>query len=51
MGNVLSKLNNACICCCKSCRCCCKSHCLTEQEKIQIIYDQINTDDIWDSTI
>lgn len=50
MGNVLSKL---CCCCkyCKSFRCCFKSHCLTEEEKIQIIYDKINLQDIWDSQV
>ncbi len=51
MGNILSKINNTCLCCCKRCRCCCKSYCLTEEEKIQIIYDKIRTDDIWDATI
>ena len=55
MGNVLSTLRQeCCFCCCKCCkccRCCCKEKCLTEQEKIQIIYDKIRSEDIWDSTV
>ena len=50
MGNVLSTLKREC--CSYCCRCCCKDRCLTEQEKIQIIYDQIRFDeDIWDSQV
>lgn len=55
MGNVLSTLKQGCCnCCCVYCsrfRCCCKDKCLTEQEKIQIIYDKIRTEDIWDATV
>lgn len=56
MGNVLSTLRQEfCVCCsrcCKRCRCCCKDRCLTEQERIQIIYDQIKSDEeIWDSQV
>ena len=55
MGNVLSTLRQdikfCCCKCCKRCRCCCKERCLTEEEKIQIIYDQIKMDDIWEATI
>jgi len=55
MGNVLSTLKQGCCnCCCIYCsrfRCCCKDKCLTEQEKIQIIYDKIKTEDIWDATV
>ena len=52
MGNVLSTLRqDCCFCCCKYCRCCCKERCLTEQEKIQIIYDKISLDEIWDSQV
>lgn len=55
MGNVLSTLKQGfCNCCCVYCsrfRCCCKDKCLTEQEKIQIIYDKIKTEDIWDATV
>ena len=55
MGNVLSTLKQGCCnCCCVYCsrfRCCCKDKCLTEQEKIQIIYDKIKTEDIWDATV
>ncbi len=54
MGNVLSKLANkskkCCRCCCIFCRCrfCCG---LTQEEKIQQIYDQIRTEDIWDCQV
>ena len=59
MGNVLSTLRQEfCVCCsrccsrcCKRCRCCCKEKCLTEEEKIQIIYDKIRSEDIWDSQV
>ena len=52
MGNVLSTLTQEfSFCCCKYCRCCCKERCLTEQEKIQIIYDKISLDEIWDSQV
>ena len=55
MGNVLSTLRQeCCFCCCKYCkycRCFCKEKCLTEQEKIQIIYDKIRLEEIWDSQV
>ena len=56
MGNILSTLRReCCFCCCEYCkrfRCCCKDRCLTEQERIQIIYDQIKSDEeIWGSQV
>ena len=52
MGNVLSTLRNECCCIySKFCRCCCKDRCLTEEERIQIIYDEISSQEIWDTQV
>lgn len=53
MGNILSTLGNECCCIyCKCCRRCCKDRCLTEEEKVQIIYDKIRiTEEIWDAQV
>ena len=51
MGNVLSKLKKLCCENCKTLRCCCKDRCLTEEERIQIIYDQISSQEIWDTQV
>ena len=51
MGNILSTLRNECCCIYSKCCRCCKDRCLTEEERIQIIYDQISSQEIWDTQV